>query len=78
MNGTDQPLVFGVEDMQVQYVLRNGNVADAPTAAQMEDIRQVRVSVTVRSPDVDPKTNKPYKSTMTASFSTRNLVYEKI
>jgi prepilin-type N-terminal cleavage/methylation domain-containing protein len=78
VNGTDQPLVFGVEDMQVQYVLRNGNVADAPTAAQMEDIRQVRVTVTVRSPDVDPKTNKPFKSTMTASFSTRNLVYEKI
>lgn len=78
VRGTDQPLAFGVEDMQVQYVLRNGDVVDAPTTAQMEDIRQVRVSVTVRSPDIDPKTNKPFKSTMTASFSTRNLVYEKI
>lgn len=74
----DQPLAFGVEDMQVQYVLRNGDVVDMPVTFQMEDIRQVRVTVTVRSPDINPKTNEPFRHTMTASFSNRNLVYEKL
>lgn len=78
VNWADQPLAFGVEDMQIQYVLRNGDIVDAPVTAQMEDIRQVRVSVTVRSPDINPKTNEPFRHTMTASFSTRNLVYEKL
>jgi hypothetical protein len=74
----DQPLAFGVEDMQVQYVLANGAVADLPATAQMEDIRQVRVTVAVRSSDIDPKTNQPFRSSLTASFSNRNLVYEKL
>lgn len=78
MNWVDQPLAFGVEDLQVQYVLANGAVVDLPTTAQMEDIRQVRATVTVRSSDIDPKTNLPFRLALTASFSTRNLVYEKL
>jgi type II secretory pathway pseudopilin PulG len=88
----DQPLAFGVENMQVQYVLENGTVVDVPpsvlipateetpaqTLTSMDDIRQVRLSVTVRSPDRDPNTNEPFRSTLTSTFSTRNLVYEKI
>jgi prepilin-type N-terminal cleavage/methylation domain-containing protein len=77
LNWTDQPLAFGVENLQVIYVLQNGSVVDSPAADEMQDIRQVRVSVSVRSPEVDPKTNQPYRSVLTASFSTRNLVYEK-
>ncbi len=75
---TDQPLAFGVENMQIQYLLLDGNVVDAPALNQMEDIRQVRISVSVRSPDIDPATNLPFRTTLTATFSTRNLVYEKI
>lgn len=78
MNWVDQPLAFGVEDMQVQYVLASGAVVDLPATAQMEDIRQVRATVSVRSSDIDPKTNQPFRSALTASFSTRNLVYEKL
>jgi prepilin-type N-terminal cleavage/methylation domain-containing protein len=85
INWVDQPLAFGVENMQIQYVLRGSNVVDTPPADEMEDIRQVRVSVTVRSPDLDPKNldpvtrqPQPFRSTVTASFSTRNLVYEKL
>jgi prepilin-type N-terminal cleavage/methylation domain-containing protein len=78
VNWADQPLAFGVEDMQIQYVLRNGNVVDMPTIVEMEDIRQVRATITVRSPDINPKTNEPFRHTMTSSFSTRNLVYEKL
>ena len=75
---SDQPLAFGVENFQVQYVLINGVVVDVPAANQMDDIRQVRVSVTVRSPDIDPATHEPFRTTLTSTFSTRNLVYEKI
>jgi prepilin-type N-terminal cleavage/methylation domain-containing protein len=85
VNWVDQPLSFGVENMQIQYVLRGGNVVDIPAADEMEDIRQVRVSVTVRSPDLDPKNldpvtkqPRPFRSVVSTSFSTRNLVYEKL
>jgi prepilin-type N-terminal cleavage/methylation domain-containing protein len=85
VNWVDQPLAFGVENLQIQYVLRGSNVVDIPTVDEMEDIRQVRVSITVRSPDLDPKNldpvtrrPQPFRSTIAASFSARNLVYEKL
>ncbi|HWC77411.1 MAG TPA: hypothetical protein VG778_08110, partial [Blastocatellia bacterium] len=74
----DQPLAFGIENLQIQYVLISGAVVDVPAANQMDDIRQVLVSVTVRSPDIDPNTNEPFRSTLTTTISARNLVYEKI
>lgn len=78
INWVDQPLAFGVENMQIQYVLADGTVVDLPTPAQMSGIRQIRATVTVRSPDIDPKNNQPFRSSVTSSFSARNLVYEKL
>jgi prepilin-type N-terminal cleavage/methylation domain-containing protein len=85
INWTDQPLAFGIENMQIQYILADSRVVDSPAINQMQDIRQVRITVTVRSPDPDPKNidpatrmPRPFRSTVTASFSTRNLVYEKL
>lgn len=78
INWVNQPLAFGVENLQIQYVLADGSVVDLPNSATMPDIRQIRTTVTVRSPDVDPKTNQPFRSSVTSSFSTRNLVYEKL
>jgi len=78
INWVNQPLAFGVENMQIQYVLADGSVVDLPNSTTMPDIRQIRTTVTVRSPDVDPKTNQPFRSSVTSSFSTRNLVYEKL
>lgn len=74
---TDQPLAFGVENLQIVYLLADGRVLDAPTPTEMQTIRQVRVSVDVRSPDIDPRTNRPFRSTLTSTFSTRNLGFEK-
>lgn len=74
----DQPLAFGIENFQVQYVLADGTVVDVPAIDAMIAIRQVRVSVSVRSPDLDPKTNQPFRSSLTATFNTRNLAYEKL
>lgn len=85
INWADQPLAFGIENMQTQYVLATGTVVDQPSTVEMEEIRQIRIAVTVRSPDIDPKNidpvtglPQPFRSTVTASFSTRNLVYEKL
>lgn len=74
---TAQPLAFGIENFQVQYILKNGTVVDAPDADQMLNIRQVRISITVRSPELDPRTNQPFTQTLSATYSARNLDYEK-
>jgi hypothetical protein len=82
----DQPLAFGVENLQIQYVLLGGNVVDVPGPGEMDDVRQVRLSVSIRSPDTDPNAPRdpvtgqhlPFRTTLTSTFSTRNLVYEKI
>jgi type II secretory pathway component PulJ len=84
------PLAFGILDLQVQYVLADGTVTDNPLAGPdgvagngdddpngLQMVRQVIVSVRVRSPEIDRRTNRPLEATLTSSFSTRNLVYEK-
>jgi len=73
----DQPISFGVQNMQIQYVLASSNTVDSPLTDEMSAIRQVRFNVTVRSPDIDPRTNQPFVSTLTSTYSTRNLAYEK-
>lgn len=73
-----QPLAFGIENFQCQYVMLDGTIIDAPAQDQMLNIRQVRISVTVRSPERDPKTNQPFRQTFTATYSARNLAYEKL
>lgn len=72
-----QPLAFGIENFQCQYVMDNGAILDAPTQDLMLGIRQVRISVTVRSPEIDPRTNQPFRQTISATYSARNLEYEK-
>jgi type II secretory pathway pseudopilin PulG len=72
-----QPLAFGVENFQVQYIMKNGTAIDAPAPDQMTNIRQVRISISVRSPELDPKTNQPFRTALTATYSARNLDYEK-
>jgi prepilin-type N-terminal cleavage/methylation domain-containing protein len=74
---TSQPLAFGIENFQCQYVMLDGTIIDVPAQDQMLNIRQVRVSVTVRSPEIDPRTNKPFRQTFSATYSARNLEYEK-
>jgi prepilin-type N-terminal cleavage/methylation domain-containing protein len=72
-----QPLAYGVENFQCQYIMKDGAILDQPAAAQMQNIRQVRLSLTVRSPDIDPRTKQPFRETITATVSARNLEYEK-
>jgi prepilin-type N-terminal cleavage/methylation domain-containing protein len=78
---TTQPLAFGIENFQVQYIMASTTgsevIVDAPAADQMLNIRQVRLSLTVRSPEIDPRTKQPFRETISATYSARNLEYEK-
>lgn len=84
----DEPLVYGVENFQIQYVMNNGALMDDPTAgpdnipgtaddiqANLSLIRQIRYTVTVRSVEADSN-NRFYRETMTSTFSTKNLGYD--
>lgn len=84
----DQPLVYGVEDFQVQYILDDGTLTDNPSAGpngipgdaddtptNLAAVRQVRITISVRSVERD-QAGQPYKMSMSSTFSTRNLGYD--
>ncbi|HEU4388808.1 MAG TPA: prepilin-type N-terminal cleavage/methylation domain-containing protein [Blastocatellia bacterium] len=81
VNFQDQPLAFGVDNFQVRYVLNDGTVTNSPVKNALLDefqlITQVEVLVAVSSAEVDPRTNQPFRQTLTTGVSTRNLVYER-
>lgn len=85
----EQLLAYNIEDLQISYVLKNGEVTTAPTAGPdgvvgtIDDvesnnnlIRQINVMVRVQSTDIDEQTKKPLKITLNATYSTRNLAYD--
>jgi hypothetical protein len=88
INWTDEPIVYGVENFQIKYVMDDGSLSDNPSAgadgvpgtaddlqSNLAKIRQVRFTVNVRTNELDHR-NQPYRITMTSTFSTRNLGYD--
>ncbi len=83
----DDPLVYGVEDFQIQYVMNDGSLFDNPAdpdgvpASGDEDqtrlaaVRQIRYTINLRTTDTD-STGQPVRLTMASTFSTRNLGYD--
>lgn len=84
----DEPLIYGVENLQIQYVMDDGSISDNPSAGpngipgdaddtptNLAAVRQVRFSVSVRSTELN-SANQPYRFSQTATFSTRNLGYD--
>lgn len=73
----DEPLVYGVSDFQIQYVMDDGTLTDSPseTEISLSAIRQVRYTITARSYDADAS-GEPVSVTMSTTFSTRNLGYD--
>jgi hypothetical protein len=87
-NYADNPLIYNVEDFQIKYVLDDGTLSDNPSAgpdgvagtaddtqANLARIRQVRFTITVKSTELRAD-GQPYRETMTATYSTRNLGYD--
>lgn len=84
----DEPLVYGVENFQIQYVMDNGTLSDNPSAgpdgiagnaddtqAKLAAVRQIKFTISTRSLELDPM-GQPYRETMISTFSTRNLGYD--
>ncbi len=84
----DEPLIYGVENLQIQYILGDGTVSDNPSAgadgvpgtaddiqANLATVRQIRFTITVRSIDLN-SAGQPNRVTMTSIFGTRNLGYD--
>ncbi len=84
----DVPLVYNVENFQIQYVMDDGSLNNNPSAGadgiagtaddiqtNLAAVRQVRFTVSVRSIELNAA-GQPYRETMTSTFSTRNLGYD--
>ena len=84
----DEPLVYGVENFQVKYVMDNGTLSDNPSAGadglpgtadddqtNLAAIRQIRFTVYVRSTEKN-SAGQYYRVNLTSTFSTRNLGYD--
>lgn len=84
----DEPLVYGVENFQIRYVMDDGTVSDNPSAGpngiagdaddtpgNLAAVRQIRYTVSVRATELNAA-NQPYRASQTATFSTRNLGYD--
>ncbi len=88
VDSIDEPLVYGVENFQIQYVMEDGTLSDNPSAgangipgdaddnqANLAAVRQIRFTVSVRSNELNAA-GQPYRATMNSTFSTRNLGYD--
>lgn len=84
----DNPLVYGVENFQIKYIMDDGSVSDNPSAGpdgvagtaddvqgNLAAVRQIRFSISLRSNELNAA-GQPYRETMNATFSTRNMGYD--
>lgn len=84
----DEPLVYGVEDFQISYIMDSGEEVLNPSAGPngiagdadddqtaLAAVRQVRLTISVRTTETDQQ-GQPLRISETTTFSTRNLGYE--
>jgi len=71
----DSPIADNVKDLQIKYTLLDNTVVANPAAAQYASIRQVTVTITINSPDIDRRSNARETITLTSTFDARNLGY---
>ncbi len=85
----EQPLAYGIQDMQIRYVLEDGTVTDDPsggldgirgtppdTPGDMNLVRQITITLKVQSSEYDEQRRVPETITVTSTFATRNIVYD--
>ena len=86
----EQPLAYNVKALQFKYVLSNGTVTDDPVAGvdgirgTIDDnpgncnlIRQISISITIQSTELDEQTKLPQEIKLQSTFSARNLGYDE-
>jgi hypothetical protein len=71
----DAPLIYNVENLQIQYLMDDGALLDAPSSANLEKVRQVRYTLTIRTNQLDAQ-GAPVRITQSSTFSTRNIGYD--
>jgi prepilin-type N-terminal cleavage/methylation domain-containing protein len=78
----EQPIAYGVKDLQIRYTTAGGISSDDPTfyqgtldPARRNDVRQVTITLTAQD-GIDEQTGKPNYVTLDGTFSTRNLEYD--
>jgi type II secretory pathway pseudopilin PulG len=84
-----QPLAYGIQDMQIRYVLSDGTVADDPTLGtdglpntaddapgNMNLVCQVIITLKVQSNEFDEQTHTTPVITVTSTYATRNIAYD--
>lgn len=71
----DEPMIYGVEDLQIRYVLNDGSVTDDPAPNRLQAIRQVQYNITTRTTELRQNGN-PNRKTQSTTYSTRNLGYD--
>jgi prepilin-type N-terminal cleavage/methylation domain-containing protein len=84
----EQPLAYGIENLQIKYVLEDGTISDNPavgddgvlgtsddTPQKLNNVRQISFTITARGNDVDSRTGQRNRITLTSTFSTRNMGY---
>jgi hypothetical protein len=85
----EQPLAYGIQDMQIRYVLENGTVTDDPSAGpdgirgngndtpgDMNLVRQITITLKVQSSEYDEQKRAPEVITVSSTFATRNIAYD--
>src|SRR5581483_3378397 len=71
----DTPIADNVTDLQIKYTLSDNSVVTGPTFAQYPSIRQVTVTISLQSPDIDRRLNARETLSISATFDARNLGY---
>jgi prepilin-type N-terminal cleavage/methylation domain-containing protein len=78
----EQPIAYGIKDLQIRYTTFGGITSDDPSVVgtnvqvdRRNDIRQVTISLTAQE-GIDEATGKPTYVTLDGTFSTRNLEYD--
>lgn len=71
----DAALIYNVENLQIQYLMDDGALLDNPSSANLEKVRQVRFTLSVRTNELDQQ-GLPIRNTQTSTFSTRNIGYD--
>lgn len=84
----EQPLAYGVQDMQIRYVLQDGTFSADPTLGpdnlkntgddepgRMNLVRQITMTLKVQSSELDER-GMPETITVNSTFATRNIAYD--